>query len=228
MTTRRSSFLATKTGPRDVLTAAALFSLALRAKSLLSVLLTRLSLSVGLSFGLHVRWLFFSVSLLAFLAALVLSEGPAAVLFACLIDTVMRIGQDDAVLMFDRQGFDFGLRRRSSDARVSISLDADRQERESILVPNEIEAQRRSSDFSTKDDKKMRKRRSSVVFVTALETQSRSSDSAYRPAKPYAQSTTTGHQPQESTTQRRASILKETSKFSEVTMLGPHMQLMFL
>ncbi|XP_070389113.1 uncharacterized protein [Dermacentor albipictus] len=98
----------------DVLTAAALFSLALHAKSLLSVLLTRLSLSVGLSFGLHVRWLFFSVSLLAFLAGLVLSEGAAAVLFASLVDTVMRIGHEDAARIFALQTL--GPARRSTSS----------------------------------------------------------------------------------------------------------------
>ncbi|KAL3187060.1 hypothetical protein MRX96_025997 [Rhipicephalus microplus] len=104
----------------DVLTAVALFSLAVRTKSQLSDLLKRMSLNVGLSFGLHVRWLFFSVSLLAFLVGLVLSEGPASVLFACLVDTMIRIWYDDTIRMFSLQSGAFGI-RRVSETHGSLS-----------------------------------------------------------------------------------------------------------
>ncbi|XP_075744073.1 uncharacterized protein LOC142802882 [Rhipicephalus microplus] len=104
----------------DVLTATALFLLAVRTKSQLSDLLKRMSLNVGLSFGLHVRWLFFSVSLLAFLVGLVLSEGPASVLFACLVDTMIRIWYDDTIRMFSLQSGAFGI-RRVSETHGSLS-----------------------------------------------------------------------------------------------------------
>ncbi|KAL3187057.1 hypothetical protein MRX96_025994 [Rhipicephalus microplus] len=118
-------------GKHDVLTAAALFSLAVRTKSQLSDLLKRMSLNVGVSFGLHVRWLFFSVSLLAFLVGLVLSEGPASVLFACLVDTMIRIWYDDTIRMFSLQSGAFGI-RQISETQVSISLSVE-QKRDSIV-----------------------------------------------------------------------------------------------
>ncbi|KAL1478202.1 hypothetical protein MTO96_016390 [Rhipicephalus appendiculatus] len=236
-----------------------------------------MSLNVGLSFGLHVRWLFFSVSLLAFLVGLVLSEGPASVMFACLVDTMIRIWYDDTVRMFSLQSSAFGIRRVSETRgslsgseqqpidqqttsesskyhtgsesrpesmetvavavqkgaattategqpdpttagqtrhRVSISLSADHQKRDSIVSPqNDSEMQRRGSDTLTKDDKLTRKRRPSVVFVTALESEASPSDAKYLSAKPSALSTSDLQPPE--TKPRRPSILKDSSRFPE-------------